>query len=199
MTETRLHLALESDICMPYVYDQCRFRSPRVTYTWQHIRLPHWGSDKWPPFCRRHFQCISMNERYYILIEFLQKFVSRGPVVYKPALAKTMAWCQTGGKPLFNLMMTLFSDGLDELTLMRLRADATLDLCALDTWQLPANGLPFIAQLDRPRGVTVNLFDTDDSRDHRTIGYCAWRNKSSFIILDFEFWKSEIGYLSQWM
>ena len=51
-----------------------------------------------------------MNEKFYILIKILLKFVSKGLIDNKTALVQVMAWCQIGDKPLFEPMLTRLSD-----------------------------------------------------------------------------------------
>ena len=48
-----------------------------------------WHSEaeaKWPPFRRRHFKCISLNENVIISIKISLKFVPKGPINNIPAL-----------------------------------------------------------------------------------------------------------------
>ena len=63
----------------------------------------------------RHFaddisRCIFVNEKFYILIKNLLKFVPKGPIDNSPALVEIMAWRQIGSKPLSEPMLTWFTD-----------------------------------------------------------------------------------------
>ena len=50
------------------------------------------------------FKCI------FILIQISLRFVPKGLIDNKAALAQVMAWCQTGNKPLPEPMLTKFAD-----------------------------------------------------------------------------------------
>ena len=56
------------------------------------------------------FECIFMNEKFCVLIQISQTFVLKGPTDNKSVLVQIMAWCQTGSKPLFEPMLTQFTD-----------------------------------------------------------------------------------------
>ena len=56
------------------------------------------------------FKCISLNEKFCILTQITPKFVPMGPIENRPALVQVMALCQTGDKPLPELMLTRFTD-----------------------------------------------------------------------------------------
>ena len=56
------------------------------------------------------FRCIFMNEKFCILIEISLKFVPKGPINNNPALVQLMAWRQIGNKPLFEPILTRFTD-----------------------------------------------------------------------------------------
>ena len=62
--------------------------------------LTHWGRDKWPPFSRRLFKCIFLNENVWISLKISLKFVLKGPINNNPALVQIMAWRRPGDKPL---------------------------------------------------------------------------------------------------
>ena len=51
-----------------------------------------------------------MNENFYILIQISLKFVPEGPIDNKAALVRVNTWCQTGGKPLPELILTKFTN-----------------------------------------------------------------------------------------
>ena len=57
-----------------------------------------------------NFKYIFLNENNRILIQISLKFVPRSPIDNKPALVQVMAWCQTGSKPLPELMLTQATD-----------------------------------------------------------------------------------------
>ena len=77
---------------------------PNLTYTGQVI------NTLWPRQNDRNvpddiFKCISFNENVWISIEVPLKFVPKGSINNIPALVQIMAWCQSGDKPLSELMM----------------------------------------------------------------------------------------------
>ena len=57
-----------------------------------------------------NFGYIFLNENDRILIQISFKFVPRSSIDNKPALVQVMAWCQTGDKPLPELMETQFTN-----------------------------------------------------------------------------------------
>ena len=67
--------------------------------------LTHWGRDKWPPFSRRHFQSIFLNENVWISLKISLKFVPKVPINNIPALVLIMACRRPGDKPLSEPMM----------------------------------------------------------------------------------------------
>ena len=71
------------------------------TVTYQDIE----AETKWPPFSRRHFKCIFVNENVRISIKISLKFVSKDLINDIPALVQIMAWCRSGDKPLSEPMM----------------------------------------------------------------------------------------------
>ena len=63
----------------------------------------------------RHFpnnilKCIFMNEKLFIWIWILLKFVPKGPINNIPALSQIMAWRLSGDKPLSEPMLTQLTD-----------------------------------------------------------------------------------------
>ena len=56
-------------------------------------------------FRRRYFQYM-----FYILIKITLKFVPKSLIDNNPALVHIMAWCRIGDKPLFEPMLTRFTD-----------------------------------------------------------------------------------------
>ena len=42
------------------------------------------AETKWPPFCRRIFKSISLNENVWILMKISLKFVTKGPICNNP-------------------------------------------------------------------------------------------------------------------
>ena len=58
-----------------------------------------------------NFKCIILNENDKIPIRFSMKFVPWSPIDNKPELVQVMAWRRTGGKPLPEPMLILFTDG----------------------------------------------------------------------------------------
>ena len=73
--------------------------------TWTH--LP-W--TKRPPFCRRHFLWVfSWKEMYEFRLRFHGN-CPKGRIDNNPALVYILAWCRIGGKPLFEAMLTQFTD-----------------------------------------------------------------------------------------
>ena len=68
------------------------------------------------------FKCISLNEKFCILIQISLKYFPRGPEDNKSALVQVMACRRTGDKPLLEPMHTQFTNtyicgtsGRDEL------------------------------------------------------------------------------------
>ena len=70
------------------------------------------AETKWPSFCRRHFECILLNEKHSSLIQTSLNFVSKSPLAIgnKVSQVRLIFWCRTGGKSLPESMMTQFSD-----------------------------------------------------------------------------------------
>ena len=56
------------------------------------------------------FKCIFLNDNDRISIKISLKFVPKGPIDNKSALAQVMAWRRTGDKPLPEPMLTQFTD-----------------------------------------------------------------------------------------
>ena len=56
------------------------------------------------------FKCIFMNEKVWLFIPILLKFVPRVPIDNKSALVQIMAWCRSGNKPLSEPMMVYLTD-----------------------------------------------------------------------------------------
>ena len=56
-------------------------------------RLTHFPWTKWPPFRRRYFICISVNEKFCILIKIPLKFVSESPIDKNPATSHYLNLC----------------------------------------------------------------------------------------------------------
>ena len=65
-----------------------------------------------PPIGRQYhiFKRIFLNENNRISIQFSLKFVHKGPIDNKSALAQVMACRLFGAKPLPESMLTLFTD-----------------------------------------------------------------------------------------
>ena len=61
-------------------------------------------------FVDASFRCIFLNENDCILIEFLLKFIAKGPIDNTSELVEVMAWHQTGNQPLPQPMMTKYTD-----------------------------------------------------------------------------------------
>ena len=81
---------------------------------------------KWLPFCRQHFLCNFMNERFGIFIHISLTFVPKNLVYNRSALVQVMAWHWTGDKPISEPMLTQFTDayaalGWEELNMSSLR------------------------------------------------------------------------------
>ena len=56
------------------------------------------------------FKRIFVHENVKISIQITLKFIPKGPINKKSELVQIMAWCQTSDKPLFEPMMTWFTD-----------------------------------------------------------------------------------------
>ena len=54
------------------------------------------------------FKCISMNEKFCILIKISLKFVPKGLIDNKTALVQVLSWCRSSGKPLPEPMLIQF-------------------------------------------------------------------------------------------
>ena len=66
-----------------------------------HLRIQHIeAKTKWPPFHRRHFKCIFLNEKIWVLLNISLKFVPNVRINNIPALVQIMDWCRQGDKPL---------------------------------------------------------------------------------------------------
>ena len=61
-------------------------------------------------FTENIYTCISWMKSYVFWLNFLLKFVPKGPIHNRPVLVQVMAWRQTGGKPLPEVMLTQFTD-----------------------------------------------------------------------------------------
>ena len=79
-----------------------------TTLVRSHYLIFSW--TKWPPFRRRHFQVHFCEWRVWIWIKIQLKFVPRGLINNIPALVQIMAWHRSGDKPLFEPMLTQFTD-----------------------------------------------------------------------------------------
>ena len=62
----------------------------------QHIE----AETRWPPFSRRHFKCIFLNENARISLKISLKFVRKIRINNFPALVQIVAWRRSGDKPL---------------------------------------------------------------------------------------------------
>ena len=56
------------------------------------------------------FKCIFFNENVRISIKISLKFVPKGQIDNKSAIVQVMAWCWTGDKPLYEPMLSQFTD-----------------------------------------------------------------------------------------
>ena len=61
-------------------------------------------------FAENTLKCIFINLKFCILIPISLKFVPKGPIANTSALVQVMAWCQTGDKPLPEVILTQFTD-----------------------------------------------------------------------------------------
>ena len=52
------------------------------------------------------FRRIFVNEKFFILISILLKFVPKGPIDNKPELVERTAWRRLGDKPLTHICIT---------------------------------------------------------------------------------------------
>ena len=71
------------------------------------LSLPkHIGTEtKWPPLPDDIFICIFLNEKVWVSLKILLKFVPKGPMNNIPSLFQIMAWRRTGDKSLSETMM----------------------------------------------------------------------------------------------
>ena len=79
-------------------------KSPRLILT----HAPHEQNGRY--FLDDILRCISVNEKFCMLIKFSLKFVRKGPIDNNPALVQTMASCRIGDKPLSEPRLTRFTD-----------------------------------------------------------------------------------------
>ena len=78
-----------------------------MSLTWLNLSFPGQNGRHFPnDIYKYNFK----NETFRILIPISLKFVPKGPIDNKAALAKVMAWRRTGNKPLAEPMLTEFSD-----------------------------------------------------------------------------------------
>ena len=64
---------------------------------------------KWPPFRRRYFLMLYINEKFCILVKISHQFVPKGPNDNHPAQVQIMAWRLIGDTPLLGPMLTWFT------------------------------------------------------------------------------------------
>ena len=72
--------------------------------------LTHWfeAKTKWQTFSRRHFQMHFLeHENFCTLINISLQCVLKGLIGKMSTLVQVKAWCQTGDKPLPELMLTI--------------------------------------------------------------------------------------------
>ena len=70
-------------------------------------------------FVDNNFKCILLNENICILIQVSFRFVPDPPIYNKPSMVQIMALYRKGRKPLFEAMMTEFTDaGMRHSTLI---------------------------------------------------------------------------------
>ena len=83
----------------------------RQAIIWSNADLIHWriyaalGGDEF--FI---FMCISVNEKFCIVVKISLQIVPEGPIDNNPALVQIMAWRRTCDKPLSEAMLTWFTD-----------------------------------------------------------------------------------------
>ena len=68
------------------------------------------AETKRPPFPNNILKCIFLNENVKIAIKIWRTFVSKCPINNLSALAKIMAWCRRGDKPLSESTMDSLLD-----------------------------------------------------------------------------------------
>ena len=61
-------------------------------------------------FTENIFKCISLNEKFCILIWILLKFVPKGPIDNNPVLTQVIAWHQAGDNPFPEPVLSHFTD-----------------------------------------------------------------------------------------
>ena len=61
-------------------------------------------------FAEDIFKYIILNENVWMLIQVLLNFIPKGPINNIPALSQIMAWRPIGDKPLYETMLTRFTD-----------------------------------------------------------------------------------------
>ena len=70
--------------------------------------LTHWGLKKWPTFCRIFSSTFSWKKRNVFALTFVPK--KQPDKMF--ALAREMAWCKRGGKPLSEPLVAKISDAI---------------------------------------------------------------------------------------
>ena len=100
--------ALYGDECP--ISNACDCNSVLYAGCWLHYLTHLPLVKKSPPFHKRHFNCIFMNENLYILIRISQKCVPKGQIDCRSVLVQVMACHRIGDKPLAGPMLTQYTD-----------------------------------------------------------------------------------------
>ena len=70
----------------------------------------HWSPDKMAVILQTTFSNIFLNEIIWISIKMSLHFAPKRPINTTSPLVQIMAWCRVGDKPLFESMLTRFTD-----------------------------------------------------------------------------------------
>ena len=105
-------------------------------YGWDYHIVTQSLNTFWPKQYGCHFaddtlKRISLNENVRILIEISLKFIPKGPIDNKAAMAEIMAWRRAGDRPLSETMMARLSTHICVTAIPRLisRPDSCTDIC----------------------------------------------------------------------
>ena len=112
------YTSLYNVMCIPWIKrvrsDLCRKADLNIHFQeqWKHV---HQFNTFRPRQDGRHFaadiyKCIFLNKNTWLSVKIPLKFVPKGPINNIPALVQIMAWRRPGDKPLFELMLTQFTD-----------------------------------------------------------------------------------------
>ena len=110
-----------------------------MQYTADPYMLPHWGQEKWPPFCRRNFQMHFLEWKYIISIKISLKFVPKGSINNTQTITAAMHWISlfspVCGDFHYNQNMVIPSYVFNVLTLVFLFCTCQMSVISTKTFQ----------------------------------------------------------------